>query len=211
MPSMPATIPKQISTSWPFLISLLSSIESESNISASFSRGGGAWHALSSRWQRWWTTRNSSSRPHRCERCEKIHKARCCNHLRLLNGQLGQLRPRVIVKHQTPEGRRAAGREAGAFNCFPNFGLGFDSHRPLHKTRWINWLYPADYSESDAKMDRFGLKFGQLDRIFFARMEPDESRVAGSIPTAPTKPTAFAALISLSSNKTRRSNNWPEK
>jgi hypothetical protein len=30
----------------------------------------------------------------RCERCEEIHKARCCNHLRLLNitsnGQLGQ-------------------------------------------------------------------------------------------------------------------------
>jgi len=57
---------------------------------------------------------------------------RCCNHLRLLNitsnGQLGQLRSRVIVKHQTPAGRRAAGSEDsvrlnsifGVWSSFPN-------------------------------------------------------------------------------------------
>jgi hypothetical protein len=41
---------------------------------------------------------------------------RSAAHLRLLhitsNGQLGQPRSRVIVKHQTPECRRPAGREA---------------------------------------------------------------------------------------------------
>ena len=81
----------------------------------------------------WWTRPGSNRRPHRCERCEDIHKARCCNHLRLLNiisnAQPGQLRSPVIVKHPTPEGRRAAGREARTFNCFPTFGLGFNSHR----------------------------------------------------------------------------------
>jgi hypothetical protein len=41
---------------------------------------------------------------------------------------------------------------------FPSFGRGFDSHRPLHNFRWINWFYPAELPESDAKMDRFGLK-----------------------------------------------------
>jgi hypothetical protein len=46
----------------------------------------------------------------------------------------------------------------GSGEGLPSFGRGFDSHRPLHKPRWINWLYPAELPESDAKMDRFGLK-----------------------------------------------------
>ena len=52
----------------------------------------GAVLCLRGRWQRWWTTRNSSSRPHRCERCGKIHKAQCCNHYVFLNSpQMGNL------------------------------------------------------------------------------------------------------------------------
>src|SRR5467141_3424029 len=42
----------------------------------------------------WWTRGDSNPRPPRCERGGKIHKAWCCDHLRLLkvalNGQLGQ-------------------------------------------------------------------------------------------------------------------------
>jgi hypothetical protein len=52
-------------------------------------------------------------------------------------------------------------RIANALNNITGIVSGFDSHRPLHKPRWINWLYPAELPESDAKMDRFGLK---LDR-----------------------------------------------
>jgi hypothetical protein len=49
----------------------------------------------------WWTRGDSNPRLPRCERCRKTHKMRCCNHLRLLvpdsNGQLGQVRSRVLV------------------------------------------------------------------------------------------------------------------
>jgi hypothetical protein len=42
----------------------------------------------------WWTRGDSNPRPPRCQRGKQIHKAWCCNHLRLLkvalNGQLGQ-------------------------------------------------------------------------------------------------------------------------
>jgi hypothetical protein len=58
--------------------------------------------------------RGSNRRPNRCQRYEKIHKARCRNHLSLLNvTSNGQLGSRVIVKHRTAEGRGPTGREAG--------------------------------------------------------------------------------------------------
>ena len=65
----------------------------------------------------WWTRPGSNRRPPRCERGGKIHKAWCCNHLRLLkvalNGQLGQP-GQIVVSAPKGEGNsRSKGAKSG--------------------------------------------------------------------------------------------------
>jgi hypothetical protein len=50
-------------------------------------------------------------------------------------------------------------------SCFPSFGCGFDSHRPLHNSRCFNCPYTANLTESNLKMDRFGPRWTLLDSI----------------------------------------------
>ena len=48
-------------------------------------------------------------------------------------------------------------------NRLASYGFGFDSHRPLHKSRCPNWSYTANLPEFARKIDRFGPQCNQLD------------------------------------------------
>src|SRR6266481_9780548 len=61
---------------------------------------------------------------------------------------------RLVMYNQ--QARERAGVVQWQYRSFPSFGRGFDSHRPLHKSRSFNCPYTANLPESSFKMDRFG-------------------------------------------------------